>query len=386
MPRNVNCDQCNKSIGNENLAWFNCASHDLDFCSESCCEKWLRRFSPYRSLEAKYSNLIDRFNELSKISADSAEKILNDGKENYSKLWSEYSKNVDDYNNLVNNSVRKEAFERLENDYKQNIKDYNELVGERRELVERTRNLQNQYNDLSDRFNDINTKYEEMKDKYEDTRDTRESERVNNARNSTRLQERLEASNADRLDLRRRLTNVENEKDRLLLRLDERSLVHSQRVENLNNQLTTLRLESGEKESKLREQAEEIKRLKKNLGTTQRDAADEKLQFKQEKLETLATQLGIQLRRIENLRRRFKELIIAQENNNNNNANVAQENITAVKETLQTTLQGDRTTVINNIQRICKKCRKLAQLELQLEQARQQQQYEARQEVPPRNN
>jgi chromosome segregation ATPase len=126
------------------------------------------------------------------------------------------------------------------------------------------------------------------------------------------VERQLESANAKELDLTRRLTGSENENNRLLIRLDERVANYNQRIENLNNQLTTLRLESGEKESKIREQTEEIKLLKEKLGTTQREARDEKLQFKQEKLETLATQLGIQLRRIENLRRRFKELIIAQ--------------------------------------------------------------------------
>jgi len=41
MPRkNVTCDRCKKTIGDDKLAWFSDANKNWDFCSENCCLKW----------------------------------------------------------------------------------------------------------------------------------------------------------------------------------------------------------------------------------------------------------------------------------------------------------------------------------------------------------
>jgi hypothetical protein len=58
----------------------------------------------------------------------------------------------------------------------------------------------------------------------------------------------------------------------------------------------------------------------------------------------------------------------AQENKNSVNINSAQDNITAIKEGLQ-----ESGINIGDVQRICKKCKKITQLELQLEQTSQSQ-------------
>lgn len=249
------------------------------------------------------------------------------------------------------------------NDYNKLVNDYN--------------GLQDRYNNLVGRFNDLRDDYNEIRDKSENIRNDRERERIDNTREVATLRQEKLGLEKQLNDTRRQLTSSENQVANLENRLDQRT----QQIEAVRNQLANLRIESSEKTIRLRQKEEEIKALKRNLGTTQKDALNEKLQFKEEKLETLVGQLGIELRRIQNLRRRYKELIIAQEDNNNANANVAQDNITGIKEGLQ---EGGIS--VGNIQRICKKCRKIAQLELQLEQTRQEQQFEARQQEanPPR--
>ncbi|CAG8788377.1 19179_t:CDS:2, partial [Racocetra persica] len=315
-------------------------------------------FSPYRSLETRYNNLVDRFNELSRssVNKDGAERILNNSKENYNKLWNEYSKNIDDYNKLLKNTVSKEAFERLETEYKKNISDYNKLVGEHRELAEKCRNLIERLGE-----------YEEYREKYENIRDGRENERVDNARTRATLEERLESSNARIVDLTRRLENSENQLTRLEIRSDEKSVA----IQNLNSQLANLRLESGEKDSRLREKDselarknDEIERLKnqakssdKRAEKTQEELLTEKIRSKKRNLELFATELRVGLEQINGLTRYHERLFRARKNYNQANIETHENNIMRIKEELQ---NADISIV--NIQELCEKCERIAEL------------------------
>ncbi|MCE8167861.1 MAG: hypothetical protein I3273_04625 [Candidatus Moeniiplasma glomeromycotorum] len=146
-------------------------------------------------------------------------------------------------------------------------------------------------------------------------------------------------------------------------------------VDNLSNQLEELRLENNEKTIKLKCKDDEIQALKRNLEETQKGFLGEKLHSKQEKLENFATELGIELSKIQNLCKRYRNLILSREENRGNDIAIAKENIEATKEGLI-----ERGINADKVQKICKKCKQVAQLEVWIERIKEQ--YEAKQEIP----
>jgi chromosome segregation ATPase len=173
------------------------------------------------------------------------------------------------------------------------------------------------------------------------------------------------------VEVRKMLENKEKEVVRVESKLDEKR----QKVDNLIGRLSELKLENSEKASELKRKDDEIKALKRNLGDSQKDFLNEKLKSKKEKLETFATEIGIELQKTQNLRKRYRELISAQEENRGNDIAVAKENIEATREGLL-----ERGINNSKVRKLGKKCKKVAQLEVWIEKI--QEQYEAKQEVP----
>lgn len=123
----------------------------------------------------------------------------------------------------------------------------------------------------------------------------------------------------------------------------------------------------------------EIKALKKNSGESQKEFLSEKmtlwmsdsnlqkleviklliLKTKQEKLEVFATEIGIELQKTQNLCKRYRELISAQEENRGNDIAIAKENIEATREGLL-----ERGISNSKVGKFCRKCKKVAQLEV----------------------
>jgi len=93
-------------------------------------------------------------------------------------------------------------------------------------------------------------------------------------------------------------------------------------------------------------------------------------------LEELAIQLGINLQQIDSLRRYYERLVNARKNYNQANIATHESNVTRIKQELI-----NEGVSVANTQKICRKCEKLAELRLELEEVRQQQ-FEARQEQP----
>jgi chromosome segregation ATPase len=336
----------------------------------------------YNSLVNKFNDLARNFNKLNEECSGFVKKH----NEKVDDFNNRYNKLVGEYNDLVKNSVTKESAEKLEKEYKKNVNDYNELVGDHKTLVERYKNLQDKHNDLVDRFNDVNTKYEGLKEKYEDKRDRMEGERVDNARTNTRLQEKLESASAKVLNLTKRLTSSESENNKLLIKLDEKNAIHIRKVEELSDQLITLRLESGEKDGKLREaerelerKNEEIERLKRQGGLSQEELLTEKLRSERRNLDLFSSQFGIDLEQINSLLKYHERLFVARKSWNQTNIDLHEENISCVKQVLL----GQGVDMIN-IQEIIEKCERIAELSWELSQI-QEQQFEARQEIPTNN-
>jgi len=225
------------------------------------------------------------------------------------------------------------------------------------------------YSELRSRFNRVNGDYQEYKDKYETTRDERTREQISSTQTTTRLEQQLIAANNNNSDLTRRLTDSDNK----VLRLENSSSEDRVRIQDLDRQLNNLQLGNTTKEK-------ENDDLKKNLKIKQREVLNETLNFKEYKLEIFVNRLDIGLRKVQNLRRKYKELIAIREGNggvNNTEESNVLESITLIQENLQ---EEDVVSIIN-VQKLCRKCEKLAKIELEIENLRQQQ-YEARQEVP----
>ena len=146
------------------------------------------------------------------------------------------------------------------------------------------------------------------------------------------------------------------------------------KVDELTAQFTDLQIENDRNKDK-------IKELKNELGQSREGYLNQKIELKEEKLEILAQQLGINWGQITNLRNAYRQLIDAQGNNfNPTNINTANDNINNIKAALSNV--GVNPT---DKKKVCHKCKKITELEMELSQVYQQQ-YEARQEVPPRNN
>ena len=115
-----------------------------------------------------------------------------------------------------------------------------------------------------------------------------------------------------------------------------------------------------------------------NLEKSREELLNEKVNLKNDKLETFANNSGIGLNEVNNLLRYYERLIHARKNYNPTNIETHEGNINRVKE-------GLRQNGVNagDTQKCCRKCEKVAKLRIELSEIRQQQ-FEARQEVPPR--
>lgn len=162
-------------------------------------------------------------------------------------------------------------------------------------------------------------------------------------------------------------------------RLDQKQ----QRLEATQERLTNLRItyerETTNKDNEIRNKDQEIRRLKDQAGQTREGLLEEKLHLKMEKLELLAEQLGVNLQQTNNLTKYYERLIEARRNYNQANINTHENNIAGIKQAIL-----NRGVNMRNTQKLCRKCEKVAQLHIELNQT-QQQQFEARQQqVPPR--
>jgi chromosome segregation ATPase len=214
--------------------------------------------------------------------------------------------------------------------------------------------LQDKYDDLLSKYDSLQDDYEEMKGKYENTRNEREKERVNNAREITALQKDKSSLQQQLTDTQQHLTASESKVGRLEERLEARN----GEVGELNRRLDNLRLDNN------------------RLEQSQEDLLNEKVNLKEEKLEVFANRLGIDLGQIDNLRRYYERLIHARKNYNQVNIETHERNINQVKGMLR----QNGVVSVENTNKCCRKCEKVAKLRMELNEIRQQQ-YEARQEV-----
>jgi chromosome segregation ATPase len=139
--------------------------------------------------------------------------------------------------------------------------------------------------------------------------------------------------------------------------------------DDLNRRFNTLQIENNNKDN-------EINSLREELESSQ----NIDLRYKERKLDELIRNLGLNRARVINLRDAYKRLIRAREDYSRDNIANANNEIETIKaEFFQTNVN------INDLHKIYKICEKIAELRAKQERLHEQQ-YEARQEVPPRNN
>lgn len=146
-----------------------------------------------------------------------------------------------------------------------------------------------------------------------------------------------------------------------------------------------MRVESSEKGSKLREQdnelrrkEEEIKNSQNQAGQSREELLNEKLRSEKVNLELFATQLEISLEKIHSLNKYQDRLFKARKSRHQANIATHEDNVEKIKQELL-----EKKINIVNVQEICRKCERIAELRFELEQV--QQQFEAHQEVPTNN-
>lgn len=337
----------------------------------------------------------------------------------YSELTGKNSSLFEKYENLANSSVDKDKAEKLVNELlekdRKNVEDYNNLKDEYNGLVNKYNNLikdsardyevlKDKYNKLVDEYNDKNTDYHDMKEKYDDTKEELHNEKLKHANESgneklkhageksriqlenARLQEKLESKSSELIrtykqleDTKKELNSAriegENKIMRLENKLDEKNVIHNQKIENLNSQLTTLRLESGKKDEEIRNLKNQAKSSDKRAEKSQEELLTEKIHSKKRGLELFATELKIDLEKIHGLSRYHERLFRARKSFNQANVETHEDNIEKIKKELR----GKGISVVN-IQELCEKCEKVAEFRWELEQM--QQQYQACQEQP----
>jgi len=151
-----------------------------------------------------------------------------------------------------------------------------------------------------------------------------------------------------------------------VVRLEDKLETRNREIRELTRQLAELRTNN----ENLRERA----------GQSREELLTEKIRLKYSKLEIFANQIGINLQQVSDLCRYCERLVHARKNCNQANIETHEDNITRVREELR-----QRGFQIEDIQKFCDKCEKIAKMRVELNEIRQQQ-YEARQELPPINN
>jgi hypothetical protein len=157
----------------------------------------------------------------------------------------------------------------------------------------------------------------------------------------------------------------------------------NQELEELRQSLATLQItyqtETQGKDIEIKKHKDEIKSLKEKTIQAQEKLSNEREHSKEGKLEEIALQFGVGLQQLDSLRKYYERLIVSRKNYNQTNIATHEGNIMTIKQEML-----NAGISIANIQKICRKCEKLAEVRFELEGIRQQQ-YQAYQEQPTNN-
>jgi len=149
------------------------------------------------------------------------------------------------------------------------------------------------------------------------------------------------------------------------LNLETKLEEKQQQYEGIQNSLTNLRIkyetETKGKDNELKNKEKEIKLLKSQAEKSQKELLEERLELKEEKMEEFADELGVNLELINKVREYYEYLIDARKNLNRNDISTNEYNITKFKQEILNKGIG-----IKKVQKLCKKCERVAEIRLEL--------------------
>ena len=253
-----------------------------------------------------------------------------------------------------------------------NRSDNNELNELRRKndnLQREKTNLERELNDWRTKFNDKNRENEDNKEKLKQEKRGRQNDKERYNDDKLTWTRTEGEKNTEIAGLKTKLRNEEDKvksEKRRAVKLEDKLEERNREIRELNRQLGELRTNN----ENLRERA----------GQSREELLTGKIRLKRNKLEIFAIQIGINLQQVDILCRYCERLVHAQKNCNQANIETHESNIAGIKEELR-----QRGLQVENIQKFCDKCEKIAKMRVELNEIRQQQ-YEARQELPPLNN
>ncbi|CAJ0837675.1 2892_t:CDS:2 [Entrophospora sp. SA101] len=219
------------------------------------------------------------------------------------------------------------------------------------------------------------------------------------ARNDSLLSENTNLQSLIRAGERELATknNQINEKDRQIVSYSTQLTTTQNQLTAKNNELvakqnqydelirqfTALQITINNKDNEIEEKVNKIKELKGDLNISREEFLNQKIDLKEEKLGEFIQQfqpLGVNQGQTRNLQDFYEQLkvITTSPDYNRDNARAVENNINTIEQAL---LNAGVSVV--DTRKVLRKCKKIANLKIELDQVYQQQQYEARQEVPP---
>jgi len=135
--------------------------------------------------------------------------------------------------------------------------------------------------------------------------------------------------------------------------LDEKTL----KIQDLTGQLTNLQIESNNKDNELKEKNKEIELLKSRAGLSREELLTEKLSSEKKDLDLFASRAKVSLEQAHSLSKYHERLYTAHKNFNQANIDVHEANIARIKQEF-----SEQEINIIDIQEICQKCKKIAEL------------------------
>lgn len=181
--------------------------------------------------------------------------------------------------------------------------------------------------------------------------------------------------------------------------------VEKEKVKEITSLFNNLRIESGNKDKQIEIQGKDIRDLKAELNKSEERSLERELREQERKLNEFIQKLGISREKPRELQKAYRQLIRARENYNQNDIDEADDRIEDIKDELLSSGWIQRGVSAENIQKLCSKCKKIAEIkvaqgkvqeqrwmqqkqliQVRQEQEQQQSQYEAQQEVPPHNS
>jgi len=178
-----------------------------------------------------------------------------------------------------------------------------------------------------------------------------------------------------------------------------------EKVKELTGLFNNLQIESGNKDKQIEIQSRDIRNLKAEENKLKERSLERELREQERKLNEFIQKLGISREKPRELQKAYRQLIRVRENYNQNDIDEADDRIEDIKDELLSSGWIQRGVSAENIQKLCSKCKKIAEIkvaqgkvqeqrwmqqkqliQVRQEQEQQQSQYEAQQEVPPHNS